>query len=34
MKRDKEFFKGVVDKNFEAVDNFYGHFRIQHGQIP
>ena len=26
--------KGVVDKNFEAVDNSHGHFRIQHGQLP
>ena len=26
--------KGVVDKNFEAVDNFNGQIRIQHGQLP
>ena len=25
--------KGVVDKNFEAVDNFHGHTRIKHGQF-
>ena len=23
--------KGVVDKNFEAVDNFHGQIRTQHG---
>ena len=27
-------FKGVVDKNFEAVDSFHGHIRTQHGQLP
>ena len=28
------FVKGVVDKNFEPVENFHGHIRIQHGQLP
>ena len=28
------FFKGVVDKNFEAVDNFHDHIRTQHGRLP
>ena len=26
--------KGVVDKNFEAVDNFHDHIRTQHGRLP
>ena len=29
-----KYVKGVVDKIFEAVDNFHGHIRIQHGQLP
>ena len=29
-----EILKGVVDKNFEAVDNFHGHIRTQHGRLP
>ena len=30
----KPFFKGVVDKNFEVVDNFHGGIRNQLGQLP
>ena len=26
--------KGLVDKNFEAVDNFHGHIRTQQGRLP
>ena len=29
-----EQVKGVVDKNFEAVDNFHDHIRTQHGRLP
>ena len=28
------YIKGVVDKNFEALDNFHGHIRTQHGRLP
>ena len=24
----------MVDKNFEVVDDFHGHFRTQRGQLP
>ena len=32
--KDYPFVKGVVDKNFEAVESFHGHIRTQQGQLP
>ena len=33
-RRDPLQPKGVVDKNFEALDSFHGHIRTQHGRSP